>query len=48
MGKLSTKQWQALLLIIAALLIWAPIPIPAKTDIAGTLAVIVAIWLFIK
>ena len=48
MGKLSTKQIQGVLLIIAALLIWIPIPIPAKSDIAAIIAVIIGVWLFIK
>tara|TARA_Y100000310_G_scaffold140809_1_gene140227 strand:+ start:1669 stop:1815 length:147 start_codon:yes stop_codon:yes gene_type:complete len=48
MGKLSTKQLQAVLLIIAALLIWIPFRIPASNDIAGVLAVVVAVWLMIK
>jgi len=48
MGKLNTKQWQAILLIIVALLIWVPLPIPARSDIAGALAVVVAVWLLIK
>lgn len=48
MGSLSNKQWQALFLIIAALLIWAPVPVIPKLDIAGILVIIVAIWIFVK
>ena len=48
MGKLSTKQIQGLLLIISAVLIWAPIPIPAKDTIAALIVVIIGVWLMIK
>jgi hypothetical protein len=39
---------QALLLVISALLIWVPLPIPARGDIAAIIAVVVAFWLMTK
>ncbi len=45
MKKFSNDQWIGLLLILAALLIWAPLSfIPARTTIAAAIVIAIGIW----
>ena len=42
--KFTQDQWLGILLIIAALLIWVPIGIPAKETIGALIVVIIGIY----
>jgi hypothetical protein len=44
MKKFSKENWLGILLILAALLIWAPVPIPAKETIAAIIVVAIGIY----
>jgi hypothetical protein len=44
MAKFAKEQWLGILLILAALLIWVPIPIPAKETIAAIIVVAIGIY----
>jgi hypothetical protein len=41
--KFTSDQWMGLLLILAALLIWVPLPIPSKSTIGAMIVVIIGI-----
>ena len=42
--KFSRDQWLGLLLIIAALLIWVPMPFPAKAEIGALIVVVIGVF----
>jgi len=44
MSKFSKDQWLGILLILAALLIWVPLPIPAKETIAAVIVIAIGIY----
>jgi len=45
MAKFSKDQWTGIALILAALLIWAPLNfIPARTTIAAAIVIAIGIW----
>ena len=45
---LKEKHWIGIILIISALLIWLPLPIPDRTSIAALIVVAIGIYQFIK
>jgi len=50
MGKLSKNQIMGVILLVAAILIWAPLPFLSGTSSIGTLAVVIVglYQLFVK
>ncbi|MCX8158791.1 MAG: hypothetical protein N3D20_00650 [Candidatus Pacearchaeota archaeon] len=45
---ISTNKWLGILLILAAILIWVPLPIPSKETISALIIISIAIYHFIK
>jgi len=45
---LSTDKWIGIILIMAALLIWAPLPVPHKETIGATIVIAIGAYHFLK
>jgi len=44
MSRFSKEQWLGILLILAALLIWVPIPVPYRDSIAAIIVIAIGIY----